>query len=106
MSIDPDDALEPDLVAGVLPLELTKEQVKGLPSGAARQSPDGPMSEEILAWNQSNAIAAVPENLLLAGATVPAQPLSTDAPSPASTCAACETSSTTRCGRAMTRWGR
>ena len=82
VTIDPDDVLEPDIVAGVLPLELTKEQVKSLPSGAARQSPDGPMSEEILAWNQSNALATVPENLLLAGATVPAQPLSTQTPSP------------------------
>jgi len=82
VSIDPDDVLEPDVVAGVLPLDLTKEQVKSRPAAAARDAHDGPTSEEILAWNQSNAMAAVPENMLLAGATVPVQPLSTEMPPP------------------------
>jgi hypothetical protein len=81
VSIDPDDVLEPDVVAGVLPLELTKEQVKSRPA-AAHDATDGPVSEDILAWNQSNAMAAIPENLLLAGATVPVQPLATETPPP------------------------
>jgi hypothetical protein len=81
VAIDPDDVLEPDVLAGVLPLELTKDQVKSHPAGA-RETTAGPMSEDILAWNQSNAIAAVPENLLLAGATVPSQPLFVETPPP------------------------
>jgi len=77
VSIDPDVVLEPDLVAGVLPLELTKDEVKNSPPGSSK-SPDEPVSEDIIAWNQSNAMASVPENLLLGGATVPAQPLVTE----------------------------
>jgi hypothetical protein len=75
VSIDPDAVLEPDVVAGVLPVELTKEQVKNSPAGTTRSPGDEPGSEDILAWNRSNAMAAVPENLLLGGATVPSQPL-------------------------------
>ena len=82
VSIDPDAVLEPDVVAGVLPLELTKEQVKDSPPGATRPPTEEPLSEDILAWNKSNAIAAIPENLLLAGATVPAQPLAVEPPPP------------------------
>lgn len=82
VSIDPDDVLEPDVVAGVLPLDLTKEQVKNSPASATRPPADEPISEDVLAWNQSNALAAVPENLLLAGATVPAQPLTAEPSSP------------------------
>ena len=82
VSIDPDEVLEPDLVNGVLLLELTKEQVKNAPPGVAKSPADEPASEEILAWNESNAMAALPENVLLGGATVPAQPLPLQAPPP------------------------
>jgi hypothetical protein len=82
VSIDPDEVLEPDLVNGVLPLELTKEQVKNGPAGVSRSPADEPASEAILAWNESNAMAALPENVLLGGATVPAQPLLTETPPP------------------------
>jgi hypothetical protein len=67
VSIDPDAVLEPDVVAGVLPLELTREQVKSRPAGVVRSPSDEPISEDILAWNQSNALAIVP-----------AQPLDTE----------------------------
>jgi len=70
-------------VAGVLPVELTKEQVKNSPAGLAKALSDEPLDEDILAWNQSNALAAIPENLLLGGATVPSQPLATE-PAPPS----------------------
>jgi hypothetical protein len=83
VGIDPDFVLEPDLVAGVLPLELTKEQVKNSPAGIAKALSDESVDEDILAWNQSNALAGIPENLLLAGATVPVQPLPTE-PAPPS----------------------
>jgi hypothetical protein len=81
VSIDPDGVLEPDVVAGVLPLEMTKEQVKNAPAGLA-EARDGPISEDILAWNGSNAVASLPENLLLAGASVPVQPLARDTAPP------------------------
>ena len=82
VAIDPDDALEPDVLSAVLPVELTREQVKNNPAPEPVILPEGPPSEEVLAWNKSNALAAVPENLLLAGATLPAQPLATE-PAPA-----------------------
>jgi hypothetical protein len=80
LSIDPDDVQEPDLVNGVLPVELTKEQVRNGPD-VAKPAP-APISDEILAWNESNAMASVPENVLLGGATVPTQPLITETPPP------------------------
>jgi len=64
VGIDPDVVLEPDLVAGVLPVELTKDQVKNSPAMTKALS-DEPVDEDILAWNQSNALATIPENLLL-----------------------------------------
>jgi len=82
VSIDPDVVLEPDIVAGVLPIELTREQVKNSPAVSNKMPLNDPRSEEILAWNKSNAMAAIPENLLLAGATVPAQPLASDVRAP------------------------
>jgi hypothetical protein len=72
--LDPDSVLEPDIVAGALPLELTKDQVKNSPD-ATKPAPSDPQSEDIIAWNKSNAVAAIPENLLLAGAALPVQPL-------------------------------
>jgi hypothetical protein len=78
VGIDPDVLDEPDVAAGVLPLELTKDQVKDAPpfEPGALTSP----SADVVAWNQSNALPGIPETVLLAGATVPTQPLTSEAP--------------------------
>ena len=77
--LDPGDVLEPDLAAGILPLHLSKEQVKNSPP-ASRD--DGRVAGEILTWTESNTAASMPQTLLLGGAALPAQPLETQTPAP------------------------
>jgi hypothetical protein len=79
VAIDPDAVLEPDLPAGLLPLDLTQEQVREGPPPRDASGPES-MSNETPAWSQANALSDMPDTMLPAGESQPPELETQDRP--------------------------